>query len=69
VLIQIIMFHADLLGALPSDTVNAPDTGTPVVFGANQRGPVVWKIRDGAHTYRDRQTERLRQAGVKIAKG
>jgi hypothetical protein len=46
---------------------SSPRAAAAVVFGGNQRGPVVWKTRDGGQTYRDWQTEKLKQAGVKIA--
>jgi Domain of unknown function (DUF4357) len=39
-----------------------------VVFGGNQRGPMVWRAKDGGQTYRDWQTEKLKQAGVKVTK-
>jgi hypothetical protein len=41
-----------------------------IIRGFRQgRDPIVWKTQDGGQTYRDWQTEKLRQAGVKITKG
>jgi len=31
---------------------NSPSAAAAVVFGGNQRGPMVWKTRDGSQTYR-----------------
>lgn len=48
---------------------NSPSAAAAVVFGGNQSGPRVWKTRDGGQTYGEWQTEKLRQAGVKIPNG
>jgi hypothetical protein len=45
---------------------NSPSAAAAVVFGGNQRGPVVWRTEDGSRTYRDWQEEKLKQAGVKL---
>lgn len=45
---------------------NSPSAAAAVVFGGNQRGPLVWRSVDGPRTYRDWQEEKLRQAGVKL---
>jgi hypothetical protein len=31
---------------------NSPSAAAEVVFGGNQRGPVVWRTEDGSQTYR-----------------
>jgi len=48
---------------------NSPGAAAAVVFGGNQRGPLVWRTGDGSRTYRDWQEEKLKQAGVKLAGG
>jgi hypothetical protein len=48
---------------------NSPSAAAAVVFGGNQRGPLVWRTEDGSRTYRDWQEEKLKQAGVKLAGG
>jgi hypothetical protein len=48
---------------------DSPSTAAAVVFGGNQRGPLVGRTEDGSRTDRDWQEEKLKQAGVKLAGG
>lgn len=46
---------------------NSPSAAAAVVFGGNQRGPTVWKTKEGDQTYREWQEAKLAKAGVKLA--
>jgi Domain of unknown function (DUF4357) len=47
---------------------NSPSAAAAIVFGGNQRGPTVWKAKQGGQTYREWQEAKLAKAGVKVAK-
>src|SRR4051794_39350288 len=46
---------------------NSPSAAAAVVFGGNQRGPLVWRTEGGSRTYRDWLKEKMKQAGVRLA--
>jgi hypothetical protein len=47
----------------------SPSAAAAVVFGGNQRGPMVRRTKVGSQTYGEWQAEKLKQAGVKLTTG